>query len=179
MFSHTSSIRTGGIEYHNKTSAPWISTEIFMAGCYKDCPGCFNQELRDLTSGRILPVSYVAADFIRHVPYKKVTFSGGEPFLQAKALSKLAEILKVYNFFIVCYSGYMAEELPHLFPSSRDLLEHIDILVDGPYIEGLKVWQGNDFEFVGSSNQRVINVQKSLDEGQIIPWTDKDTMEVK
>lgn len=170
-------LRVGGIEYHNKTSAPWISTEIFVTGCYKNCPGCFNQELRKF-EGKIIPVDYIIKDLIKNVPYKKVTFSGGEPFLQAEALSIIARRLKREGFTIVCYSGYTAEELPYLFLYARDLLENIDVLVDGPFIKELLTPIDKDFKFVGSSNQRVINVQKSLDNGKIILWTNEDTENV-
>jgi anaerobic ribonucleoside-triphosphate reductase activating protein len=171
-------LRTGGIEYHNKSSAPWTSTEIFTQGCYKGCPGCFNKELRQLTGGNEIPVDYIVQDLIENVPYKRVTFSGGEPFLQAEALSQVAFKLQEKGFYIVCYSGYQAEELPLLFPHARDLIENIDILVDGMFIKELLTPIKNDYDFVGSSNQRIINVQKSLDFGKIILWTEHDTAEV-
>lgn len=172
-------LRTAGVEYHNKTSAPWLSTEIFVTGCYKNCPGCFNQKLRDFNEGRLMSTDKIIEYLIRFVDYKKVTFSGGEPFLQAEALAEIAKVLRKEGFTIVCYSGYTADELPYLFPHARDLLENIDILVDGIFISELLTPIDKEYKFVGSSNQRIINIQKSLDEGEIVLWTDKDTSIVK
>lgn len=172
-------LRTAGVEYHNTTSAPWLSTEIFVTGCYKNCPGCFNQRLRSFEEGNLMPTDRIIEYLIKFVDYKKVTFSGGEPFLQAEALAEIAKALRKEGFTIVCYSGYTAEELPYLFPHARDLLENIDILVDGVFIKELLTPIDKEYKFVGSSNQRIINIQRSLDEGRIILWTDEDTKKIK
>lgn len=171
-------IRIGGIEYQNKTSAPWVSTEIFVTGCYKNCPGCFNQKLRSF-DGNNMDTDYIVSDLIKNVPYKKVTFSGGEPFLQAAPLAMIAKELRKEGFFITCYSGYSADELPYLLPNAIDLLENIDILVDGIFIKELLTPIDTDFKFVGSSNQRIIDIQKSLKENSITLWTDEDTERIR
>lgn len=169
-------LRLDTIEYHNRTSAPWVSTEVFLQGCFKNCPGCFNQGIRILRDGHLVTPDELFEDLKKHVPYKKVTFSGGEPFLQADVLWQLTRDLHQDGFFITCYSGYTAEEIPHLFDiAGTTLLENIDILVDGPFIQELLTPINEDFKFVGSSNQRIINVQKSLDSGYIVLWTDEDT----
>lgn len=168
----------GGVDYHNKTSAPWLSTEIFMQGCYKNCPECFNQRLRSFESGVHMDWEDLYKSLVRHVPYRCVTFSGGEPMLQAKTLTYLAKSLKDSGFTICCYTGYQAEELPYLFPDSKDLLQYIDVLIDGMFIRELLTPIDKDYKFTGSSNQRIINVQKSLDTSFIELWTDKDTKEV-
>lgn len=172
-------LRTAGVEYHNTSSAPWLSTEIFVTGCYKNCPNCFNQKLRSFDEGRELPVDEIINYMIQFVDYKRITFSGGEPFLQAESLAHIAKTLRKEGFTIICYSGYTAEELPYLFPHARDLLENIDVLVDGPFIKELLTPIDKEFKFVGSSNQRIINIQKSLDEGKIILWTDEDTIKIQ
>lgn len=177
-------LRIDTVEYHSKTCAPWISTELFVTGCYKRCPGCFNKDLQSFDAGTRVSIKELYWDFIRNVPYRRVTFGGGEPFLQAKELSYLAKALRDEGFVIVCYSGYTADELPYLFPYAQDLLENIDMLVDGPFIQELLIpivpigAKGKKPNFIGSSNQRMINVQKSLDEGRIILWTEEDTLRV-
>jgi anaerobic ribonucleoside-triphosphate reductase activating protein len=171
-------LRLGGIEYHNKTSAPWLSTEIFLKGCYKNCPGCFNQELRDSNGASEVDVDELVQSLIEHVPYKCVTLSGGEPMLQARELITLTEKLKDNGFTIVCYTGYQAEELPYIFRLSELLLQNVDVLVDGMFIKELLTPIDEPYKFVGSSNQRIINVQRSLDTGFIELWTDEDTRRV-
>lgn len=169
-------LRTGGVEYHNKNSAPWLSTEIFVSGCYKNCPDCFNQELRSF-KGNVMPVDYIVKDIIVNTPYKKVTFSGGEPFIQAEALSYIAEKLQDEGFHIVCYTGYTFEELEYLFPYANELLKYINVLVDGPFIRELLTPIDEDFKFVGSSNQRKILVKESIKKKKIILYEEGHKIE--
>ena len=183
MIPNLMTLRMDSVEYHNKTSAPWISTELFVTGCFKRCPDCFNKSLQSFNNGRNIPIKDIYWDFIKNVPYKRVTFGGGEPFLQAEPLFYLSRALRKSGFTVLCYSGYTADELPYLFSCTQDLIEEIDILVDGPFIKDLfvpivPISENNESNFIGSSNQRMINVQKSLDKGQIILWTEEDTLNV-
>ena len=99
-------------------------------------------------------------------PYANVTFSGGDPMYQATGFLELArEIHKRTNKDIWCYTGFTFESL--INPEQRELLEQIDVLVDGPFIEKLR---DTDLLFRGSSNQRLIDVQSSLYEGRVVLW---------
>lgn len=99
-------------------------------------------------------------------PYANVTFSGGDPMYQATGFLELArEIHKRTNKDIWCYTGFTFESL--INPEQRELLEQIDVLVDGPFIEKLR---DTDLLFRGSSNQRLIDVQSSLYEGMVVLW---------
>lgn len=99
-------------------------------------------------------------------PYANVTFSGGDPMFQAAGFAELArEIHKRTNKDIWCYTGFTFESL--ITQEQRELLEQLDVLVDGPFIEKLR---DPDLLFRGSSNQRLINVQASLFSGQVILW---------
>lgn len=174
-------LRTGGVEYHNRTSAPWLSTEIFVTGCYRNCEGCFNEQLKSF-EGRHVDVDEIIKDLIENVPYKKVTFSGGEPFIQAKELGYIAEHLQKEGFTIVCYTGYTFGELGELSKRNLDiecLVDNIDILVDGPFRKDLLTPIDEDFKFVGSSNQRVINIKETIRQQEYILWTDEDTKRIK
>ena len=94
-----------------------------------------------------------------------ITFSGGDPMFQAEAFAELATIIKSRsNRNIWCYTGYTFEQLLR-HPQALNLLKHIDILVDGRFVEELK---SEDLLFRGSSNQRLIDVQKSLKAGEIV-----------
>lgn len=85
-----------------------------------------------------------------------VTFSGGEPFLQAEEMAKLGQEAKKLNLDVVTYTGYRYEELLALdIPGSRELLEVTDLLVDGPFIEEIK---DISLPFRGSTNQRLIDL---------------------
>ena len=99
-------------------------------------------------------------------PFANVTFSGGDPMYQAAGFAELArEIHKQTNKDIWCFTGFTYESLIH--EDQRELLDLIDVLVDGPFIQKL---HNPDLLFRGSSNQRLIDVQKSLYAGKVILW---------
>lgn len=99
-------------------------------------------------------------------PYANVTFSGGDPMFQAAGFAELArEIHKRTNKDIWCFTGFTYEAL--ITQEQRELLEQLDVLVDGPFIQKL---YDPDLLFRGSSNQRLIDVQASLYSGEVVLW---------
>ena len=143
---------------------PGFRTSIYAAGCPNQCPGCHNPQSWDIANGtpmtteEILPI--ILAD-----PFADVTFSGGDPMYQPEGFTELAKSIKSQsNKNIWCYTGYTFEHLLNM-PAQRELLQHIDVLVDGPFIESLK---NESLRFRGSSNQRIINVQDSLLQNKVI-----------
>ena len=99
-------------------------------------------------------------------PFANVTFSGGDPMYQAAGFAELArEIHKRTNKDIWCYTGFTFESL--INQDQRQLLEELDVLVDGPFVQALR---DPDLLFRGSSNQRIIDVQASLYTGQTVLW---------
>lgn len=99
-------------------------------------------------------------------PFANVTFSGGDPMYQAAGFAELARAIhQQTNKDIWCFTGFTFESL--IQEDQRELLENIDVLVDGPFIERQK---DPDLLFRGSSNQRIINVPASLYEGHVVLW---------
>ena len=99
-------------------------------------------------------------------PFANVTFSGGDPMYQAEGFTELARAIHNYtNKDIWCYTGFVYESL--INEDERELLENIDVLMDGPFIQKL---HDPDLLFRGSTNQRLIDVQKSLYAGKVILW---------
>lgn len=97
-----------------------------------------------------------------------ITLSGGEPFMQAEALSELAMKVRDQGLHVMTYTGYTYEQILAGIPLKRgweELLRVTDILVDGPFIESRK---DLSLRFRGSGNQRVIDVQKSLLENKVV-----------
>lgn len=171
-------LRMAAIDYHSKIAAPFVTTEIFVQGCNMEpkCPGCWNRALWDPhgPAREFKPVE-LAEILIRTVPYKRITICGGEPFLQAGELALLASMLKADGFFLMAYSGWTWEELlageAGDVPADDifDFLSYLDVLVDGRYVASLRNPDiGQDFEWVGSSNQRIIDVQESLRSGRLV-----------
>ena len=102
---------------------------------------------------------------IKADPFANVTFSGGDPMFQAEGFAELAEaIRKETDKTIWCWSGFTFENLLRK-PAQRRLLELVDVLVDGPYVEKLR---DTDLVFRGSSNQRIIDVKASLKKGEVV-----------
>ena len=102
---------------------------------------------------------------IRADEFADVTFSGGAPMFQPEGFAELAEAVKrETGKNIWCYTGYKFERLLH-DRRQAELLLYIDVLVVGPYVESLR---DRDALFRGSRNQRLIDVQASLREGEVV-----------
>lgn len=147
---------------------PGFRTSIYLAGCHHRCPGCHNPESWDENGGEDVSVDELMR-VITNDPFAHVTFSGGDPMLQAAGCAELAKRIKAEtDKTIWCFTGYTWERL--MSENNADvmsLLRNIDVLVDGPFIQALR---DTSLLFRGSSNQRLIDVQKTFAEGQIILW---------
>jgi anaerobic ribonucleoside-triphosphate reductase activating protein len=156
------------IEPESISDGDGIRAVIFCVGCDFRCKNCHNPKTWDINNGYVVPIQeiYEKLDLERNVLLDGVTFSGGEPMLQATAFRELARMIKQNpDKNIWCYTGYRYEDLIKNQDEKYELLKEIDILVDGLYIEELKDWT---VSFRGSSNQRIIDVQESLKQNAII-----------
>ncbi len=98
-------------------------------------------------------------------PYANVTFSGGDPMFQPEGFTELAKAIhQRTDKNIWCFTGFTFEAIEKN-PRQQQLLQQIDVLVDGPYIQSLR---DPDLMFRGSSNQRIINVRESLKKGSVV-----------
>ena len=158
-------IRVLDIIEDTMVDGPGFRTSIYCAGCRHKCPGCHNPQSWAFDQGHEMSVEAIMK-IIEADPYANVTFSGGDPMFQATGFAELArEIHKRTNKDIWCYTGFTYESL--INQAQRELLEQLDVLVDGPFIEKLR---DPDLLFRGSSNQRLIDVQASLYSGEVVLW---------
>ena len=158
-------IRVLDILEDTMVDGPGFRTSIYCAGCRHQCPGCHNPQSWAFDQGREMSTEQLMK-IIRADPFANVTFSGGDPMYQAAGFAELARAIHQHtNKDIWCYTGFTFEQLIH--PEQRELLEQLDVLVDGPFIEKLR---DPDLLFRGSSNQRLIDVQASLYAGRTILW---------
>lgn len=142
---------------------PGFRTTVYAAGCPNACPGCQNPQTWRKEAGRMTPVEDILA-VIRADEFADVTFSGGDPMYQPEGFARLARLVKEETHKnIWCYTGYTYERLLQN-EAQRELLNWIDVLVDGPYIEAER---DPDLLFRGSRNQRLIDVQASLRSGRV------------
>lgn len=145
-----------------------IRSVIWFQGCSHNCLGCHNPETHDFKSGFEVSISKVK-EMIDNLEYQSgVTFSGGDPMMQVEALEELAKHVHERGMNVWCYTGYTFEELLELAKKNShylEVLKNIDVLVDGRFVLVLKSF---DVQFRGSSNQRIIDVAKSLEEGKAV-----------
>ena len=139
-----------------------IRSVIWFQGCSHNCPGCHNPETHDFNAGVEVSLEDMKAQ-IDELEYQSgVTFSGGDPMMQVDALLELAKHVHERNMNVWVYTGYTFEELLILAEKNEtylNALEEIDVLVDGKFVMDLKSF---DVQFRGSSNQRILDVKKSL-----------------
>ena len=142
---------------------PGLRTTVYCAGCGHKCKGCHNPQSWDINSGIMTDVDVLADRLL--ATGEDITFSGGDPMFQAEAFAELASKIKTQsNRNIWCYTGYRIEQLLKN-PKAMALLKNIDVLVDGQFELALR---DENLLFRGSSNQRLIDVQKSLAKGEVV-----------
>ena len=143
---------------------PGFRTSIYCAGCRHACEGCHNPQSWDFSGGRAMATDEIMR-IIEADPYANVTFTGGDPMYQPEGFAELARAIRARtDKNIWCYTGFTFERLLNN-PRQRALLEQIDVLVDGPFVKALRI---DDLIFRGSSNQRIIDVPRSLKEGRAV-----------
>lgn len=142
-------------------------TSVYAAGCDHLCPSCHNPSSWDINNGTLTPIKVIYDDLMQN-SFTNVTFTGGDPFYQARAFGLLArEIKRTSGKTIWCYTGLLYEDILKKGGFYTDLLRYVDVLVDGKYDDTLKCL---DIPFIGSSNQRIIDVQVSLLANKVILW---------
>lgn len=168
------------IKKRDIANGPGVRVSLYVSGCTHHCRGCFNPETWDFNSGEPFD-DLVAYDIIRELSpgfIRGFSLLGGEPF-ELQNSEVLAGLLRLIRGTypektIWCYSGYLLDEqLLHGIPGNpekiMEMLSCIDVLVDGEFVEEKKV---TDLRFRGSTNQRIIDVPKSLAAGRVVLWED-------
>jgi anaerobic ribonucleoside-triphosphate reductase activating protein len=163
-------LRVAGRVADSIVDGPGLRYALFTQGCPRSCPGCHNPQTQPLEGGEETTVEAILAEIDADPLLDGVTFSGGEPFLQAAALAELAREIKKRNLNLAAYTGYLWEELTEANdPAWNALLAELDVVIDGPFVQALRSWT---LKFAGSSNQRLIDVPRSLSEGRVVELED-------
>ncbi|MDU6031355.1 anaerobic ribonucleoside-triphosphate reductase activating protein [Peptoniphilus sp.] len=155
------------IRKYDVANGPGIRTTIFVTGCTHKCPNCFNEEYQDFNFGN--PWTRKETDEViedlKLDEVKGLTVLGGEPFQnEVDLLQVLRDIKKEVQKGIWIFSGYTYEEILK-DKDKKKLLEECDVLVDGRFVEALK---DLSLRFRGSSNQRIIDIKKSLEANEVV-----------
>ena len=161
-------MRYGQLRQYDIANGEGIRTSLFVTGCTHGCYNCFNEEYQDFSAGEV----WTESDTERLISYVSapacsgLTLLGGEPFQNVDGLLPLVDrvLAVVPQKLIWVYSGYTYEEILAC-PNKRQLLERCHILVDGKFVDGLR---DPALAFRGSSNQRIIDIQASLRQGDVV-----------
>ncbi|MDB9511086.1 4Fe-4S single cluster domain-containing protein [Kamptonema animale CS-326] len=139
----------------SEVNGPGCRAVIWVQGCLRECPGCFNTASWSFEMNQLMSIETLAHKILSNPRHEGVTFSGGEPFWQAPALAQLARQVKAAGLNVMSFTGFTLEQLhsPYAPAGVEDLLAQLDILIDGPYIESLAVNRPDSL--VSSSNQQV------------------------
>lgn len=168
------------IKTHDVANGPGVRVSLFVSGCTHHCKNCFNSEAWDFNYGEKFTENELGAILESMKPdyIKGFSLLGGEPFEpqnQIVLCEVLEKIKTAYpNKTVWCYSGYtfdtdlLSGRLCD-FSITKRMLNCIDILVDGKFVEEKK---DLTLRFKGSSNQRIIDVKASLESGEIVRWSD-------
>lgn len=154
-----------------------VRISLFVSGCTHHCKNCFNEEAWDFNYGEEFTEATLneIIELLEPSYIKGLSLLGGEPLEPQNQLGILPLLRKVKEIYptkdIWCYSGFTLEHIqdkmvPNL-PYTKELLSYVDVLVDGKFVEELK---NPMLQFRGSSNQRLINLPKTLQENKIILW---------
>ena len=158
-----------------------VRVSLFVSGCTHHCPGCFNQDTWDFSYGQEYTeeTEREILDALSPGYINGLSLLGGEPFepqnqqVLVQLLRKVREQYPEKNIW--CYTGYLYDK--ELLSESRarceytdEMLSMIDVLVDERFVEVLKDIR---LVFRGSANQRIIDVKKSMESGEIVPWEAK------
>ncbi len=141
-----------------------VRTVIWTQGCSHNCPGCQNPLTHDFNDGILVDVDEIKREIDELIGQRGITFSGGDPLFQIDAIIELAKYIKKKNMDVWVYTGFTYEEVLNM-KKGRELLETIDVLVDGKFDEKQRTL---DAPFRGSLNQKIIDGPASLKQDKIV-----------
>lgn len=150
-------------------NGPGVRVSIFMQGCTFNCKNCFNKDTHDFNGGKEFNEETIdrVLELCDNDVIEGLSILGGEP-MHPKNIEGTTELAKRFkekfpNKNIWVWSGFKFEE----YLKDKEVLKYIDVLIDGQYVDELR---DPTLQWRGSSNQRVIDVQKSLKKGSVIEY---------
>lgn len=133
---------------------PGLRSVVWVQGCAFHCPGCIAPDWIPIKPARLVQVEDIVGELLQNPQVTGITFSGGEPMLQAAGLARLARLARMKrDIDIICFTGFQRADLEGNPPGPGvdELLNQVDVLIDGPYIARLN----DNLGLRGSRNQRI------------------------
>lgn len=164
-----------GYVNESEVNGPGCRAVVWVQGCLLQCPGCFNPASWSFEDNQRVAVDELVDRILANPRNQGVTFSGGEPFWQAPALAQVAARVKARGLNVMSFTGFTLETLrsPDAPPGAQDLLDQLDVLIDGPFVQSQAV--NSPESPVSSRNQRVHIFNPALENA--ITWA-SDQLEV-
>lgn len=168
------------IKKYDVANGPGVRVSLFVSGCTHRCKGCFNAEAWDFDYGQpyTAKTEEEILSALDHSYIAGLSLLGGEPFDPRNQETVCGLLKKVRARFpqkdVWCYTGYtldkdLKEGGAAYTPFTKDMLESIDVIVDGEFVDALKDIK---LRFRGSSNQRIIDLKRTRGSGEIKLWLD-------
>ena len=159
----------------SRSNGPGQRAVVWVQGCKRNCPGCFNQDMQPFTERQLIATVELADRILDIEGLEGVTFSGGEPFEQAGALAELAEQLAACGLTVVIFTGYTLAELSAgNNPAWQRLLAAADMLVAGPYEQDLPAHE----YLKASANQQLLFLTDKLKQHPEVMGNQGQTAEI-
>ncbi len=164
------------IKQYDVANGPGVRVSLFVSGCTHHCKNCFNEVAWDFHYGNEFTEREIETILHDLSPnyVKGLTLLGGEPLEHANQQGLLPLLRRVHETYptkdIWCFTGYdfdrdVKGRMMKDWPETKELFSYIDVLVDGKFVEALK---SVALRFKGSSNQRTIDVKRSLECGETV-----------
>lgn len=166
--------KVADLKYYQLLEGEGVRHTIYVSGCFFNCKNCYNKKIQIQTEGYTL-TKEMEDEFLSKLDNPMVdgvTFVGGEPLMSAKLLLPMAKrIRKEYpDKTIWMYTGYLVDDVLDREDSMQyELMKEVDVLIDGQFITEFRD-EGDLKPFRGSSNQRLIDIKKTLAEGEIVEY---------
>lgn len=157
------------IQYDSIVDGEGMRAVIWTQGCPHNCEGCHNPSTHDFKGGFITDTETLIEELKENLRFQDgITLSGGDPFMQPEAVLEIAKYAQECDKNVWAYTGFTYEVLLKMGKKNKaimDLLNYVDVLVDGKFMLELK---SLDLFYMGSRNQRVIDVKKSLKSNETV-----------
>ncbi len=151
-----------------------VRTVIWTQGCSHNCPFCQNPSTHDFEGGALFSIEEICDELDELKNQDGITLSGGDPLFQIEAVTEIARYARKIGLNVWCYTGFTYEEILKMGEKNKiylEFLKYLDVLVDGKFeIEKKSL----ELLFRGSSNQRLIDMPKTLKYNKIMLIPEND-----
>lgn len=159
-------LKVDRVQHRTRVLGPGVRVAIWFHGCSRGCPGCIAAEMNRSNDFKLFSASELVDEVIAVDGVEGITVSGGEPFQQDlnELFDFLSGVRTKSSLSIMAYTGFQIEELRQDH-ATRRLLDLLDVLVDGPYVESLddgQLWRGSGNQNIHFLSDRYLELSQNV-----------------